>query len=371
MPVLILRPVHHLGKDYVLAGQSLREKARKAVFLQLHHPSAIHHHVGHVHLEIKYLKGHVGHVGLKIQGKRVNEERAHLRPSMTTKIQSQPLHLLVKRNPWEPKHEWESRLLFVEDNLDRHGLEKAIHLSLVWANVNFLGCSYPSHTQLLVSDYSVPDQKLLESERRTREMSERKRKASLGGGGGSGGGVETEVVAAKKARKQTDQSSGGGVDPSHDSSADDTDASFEHITQQVDALISAIRKQHEQKASEQRTKKCDGAVVPDEVLKMLHSMCMCDLCFCPGTSPSSQVNSIIQRYVARFDKSFTHDFTFSEFRGTTECRFLINGQLVSEGSDETKKAAKQSAAEQFVRLVNCYYNDNGKPCCPHEPGKRK
>lgn len=279
---------------------------------------------------------------------------------MTTTIQSQPLDLLVKINPWEPKHEWESRLLFVEDNLDRHGLERAIHLSLVWANVNFLGCSYPSHTQLLVSDYPVPDQELLKAERKKRERAERKRRASMGGESS-----EEAEIASKRPRSQTKHSSSGS-DGAHNSSADDTDASFEHITQQVDALISAIRKQHEKKKMDDQRLKNDSVTVPDEVLKMLRTMCMCNQCFCPGTSPSSQVNSIVQRYTARFDKSFAYDFTFTDNKSTTECKFLINGQFVTSASNENKKVAKQKTAEQFVKMVNDYYKENGKPCCPNE-----
>ena len=279
---------------------------------------------------------------------------------MTT-VQSQPLHLLVKRNPWEPKHEWESRLLFVEDNLDRHGLEKAIQLSLVWANFTFLGCSYPEHTQELVSHYPRPDIELLRAERRKRERVERKRR--LSGGEGEEGG----------SRKQPrDESTGSNTQKTHStSSVEDTDASFEQISLQVDALISAIRKQHEQKPDNRESARDDGGV-PKEVQKMLKTMCMCSMCFSAGNSSSSMLNSITQRYMARFDKSFRQDFDFEETSdGMVECTFSINGEFVTAGKDEIKKVAKQKAAEQFVRLVHGYYKKHGKPCCPHEPGNRR
>lgn len=282
---------------------------------------------------------------------------------MTT-VQSQPLHLLVKRNPWEPKHEWESRLLFVEDNLDRHGLEKAIHLSLVWANVTFLGCSYPAHTQELVSDYPRPDHELLRTERKKRERVERKRRLSSGGEAGGEG-------PKKQARGNSHgELSGSSSETQHNTSGDDTDASFEQISLQVDALISAIRKQHEKKAEKDGTRSKDG--IPKEVQKMLRSMCMCSQCFSPGNSSSSLVNAITQRYVARFDKSFVHDFAFTEKNdGSTECKFYVNREFVSSGTDENRKNAKQKASEQFVRLVNGYYKENGKPCCPYESNSRR
>ena len=279
---------------------------------------------------------------------------------MTT-VQSQPLHLLVKRSAWEPKHEWESRLLFVEDNLDRFGLERAIHLSLVWANVNFLGCSYPAHTQELVSEYPLPDQELLRAEREKRERSQRKRVVS-----GGGGGRDREREPESK-RVRNDQSTSSDT-TTHNSSADEADLPFEDISQHLEALISTIRKQHEKKSEVQRGN--ETGRIPQEVMKMLCAMCMCSQCFCVGTSHSSQVNSIIQRYVARFDKTFKYDFSFTESKGITECRFLINGQFITEGRDENKKIAKQRAAERFVQLVGGYYREHGKPCCPQEPSRR-
>ena len=278
-------------------------------------------------------------------------------------FQSQPLHLLVKRNAWEPKHEWESRLLFVEEHLDQYGLEKAINLSLVWANVNFLGCSYPSHTHELVSGYPLPDQEALRMERKKRERVQRKRPSS---GGDKGEGEDEKRVRTTQNESEDTLSS----DAAHNSSAEDTDTSFEHVSLQVDALISAIRKQHEKKAAEEKKNRDDGTNLPQEVLKMLRAMCMCNQCFCPGTSPSSQVNSIIQRYVARFDKNFNYDFGFQEDRGITDCRFLINGQLITKGRDANRKIANQKAAEQFVQLVNGYYKIHGKQCCPHKQGRR-
>ena len=284
---------------------------------------------------------------------------------MTT-VQSQPLHLLVKKNPWEPKHEWESRLLFVEDNLDRHGLEKAIHLSLVWANVVFLGCSYPAHTQELVADYQRPDPELLRAEREKRERVERKRRLSGGGEEVRGGGG---VV-----RKQARSESSAGSSETTQSSGEDTDASFEQISLQVDALISAIRKQHEQKAEKLNAVvlRESGDSVPKEVQKMLNLMCMCNQCFSRGNSSSSLLNAITQRYVARFDKTFRQDFLFKDTSdGLTECTFSINGELVTVGKDEVKKIAKQKAAEQFVKLIYGYYKEHGKPCCPFEPSSRR
>lgn len=253
----------------------------------------------------------------------------------------------------------------MKDNLEKYGLEKAIHLSLVWANTNFLGCSYPSHTQELVSEYPQPDQDSLRSERKKREQSERKVRES--GGGGSGEREGTKRVKVNQDETE-DTSSKEGLCGNHDSSAEETDASFEQVSLQVDALISAIRRQHEKKAEEKM--KQGDANIPQEVLKMLRSMCMCNQCFTPGTSPSSLVNSYFQRYLARFDKKFKYNFSFNEGSTTTECKFTINGQIIAETRGENKKFAKQRSAEHFLKLVNSYYQQQGKPCCPYEPQRK-
>ena len=274
-------------------------------------------------------------------------------------VQPQHVHLLVKRNPWEPKHEWESRIKFVEDNVERFGLQRAINLSMVWANVHFLGCSYPSHTQELVAYYPLPDRETLKMERKKRERMERKRRDSREG--------EAEGTESKPTRKGQNESevSLEARRESQSSSVEEADTSFEQVSLQVNALISAIRKQHEKQAGEGGRK----SDLPREVLKMIKSMCMCGRCFCPNTSPCAQVNSIVQRYVARIDSDFRYDFHFSNSSdgSVVVCQLTINGELVSKAEDENRKVAKQQAANNFLSYVENYYKEHGTPCCPNDP----
>ena len=58
---------------------------------------------------------------------------------------------VVARPLWEPRHEWESRVKFVEDHIAEYSLEKATNLSIVWANMKFLECSYPPGTEAMVT----------------------------------------------------------------------------------------------------------------------------------------------------------------------------------------------------------------------------
>ena len=73
----------------------------------------------------------------------------------------------VPRPLWEPRNEWESRVKFVEDNIKDYGLEKALNLSLVWANMKFLGCKYPPGTEHLVQYYPVPSREELKLRRKS------------------------------------------------------------------------------------------------------------------------------------------------------------------------------------------------------------
>lgn len=75
----------------------------------------------------------------------------------------------VTRPLWEPRHEWEARVKFVEDYVADCGLEKATNLSLVWANMKFLGCSYPGGTEALVTHYEVPSLEELRARRKCKD----------------------------------------------------------------------------------------------------------------------------------------------------------------------------------------------------------
>ena len=82
----------------------------------------------------------------------------------------------VTRPLWEPRHEWEARVKFVEDYVHDHGLEKAVNLSLVWANMKFLGCRYPAGTEALVTNYPMPSMNELKARRKCKvSMAKRKR----------------------------------------------------------------------------------------------------------------------------------------------------------------------------------------------------
>lgn len=75
---------------------------------------------------------------------------------------------VVNQHHWEPRHEWEARVKFVEDYVTDYGLEKATNLSIIWANMNFLGCNYPPGTEALVKDYLLPSYEELKARRKSK-----------------------------------------------------------------------------------------------------------------------------------------------------------------------------------------------------------
>ena len=64
---------------------------------------------------------------------------------------------VIKMYPWEARHEWIARISFIEDHTPTYGFERALSLSMVWANMKFLGCRYPTATEQLVMNYNVPE----------------------------------------------------------------------------------------------------------------------------------------------------------------------------------------------------------------------
>lgn len=143
---------------------------------------------------------------------------------------------VVKQGTWEPRHEWESRVMFIEDNVDRYGLEKATTLSMVWANMHFLGCSYPPRTEALVAHYPLPDMDTLRARRK-----ERKRKTApetqLHGKDKKG------LPRPKKIRPNPEPSTTKASETRSSDGEDTPD--FDTVSSQLGALIAAVRKQQE------------------------------------------------------------------------------------------------------------------------------
>lgn len=238
----------------------------------------------------------------------------------------------VERHLWEPLHEWESRVKFVEDNLDTHGMEKAIHLSILWANMNFLGCRYPARTQALVSHYPLPSMDELRERR-----SHRPKKRTL------------------EDRNSQDNE---GVDGPPDTKKNKPGPS----RAEVSALISSIRSETEQNhASSDDDNKSRTTV--GELETIASKTCLCEKCLGKVDNATSKAIRILERYSTVCSGPFTHTFTFSESASSHVCGLVINGTVVIERTGSKKKDAKTAAAIELVQRVEEWQEANQLPPC--------
>ena len=257
----------------------------------------------------------------------------------------------VKRPPWEPRHEWESRVQFVEDNSDRYGLEKAINLSKVWGNMKFMECSYPQEVESMVSYYPVPDLETLRARRKRKE-------SDRGTSNEPNRDRDTDDLPdAKKARNEVDST--------------DFRDEFERewstkIASQVDALIASVRKQS------QEEKNPTQPSLPPILKSISDKICLCDSClgqFGPPPLAIQKVNRILDRYIANCDGKLTYEFigdfaTLPDGNHGNKCALEINGLVVTERTVAGKrKDAKHQVAEDVLQMVEGYQEYHGKPPC--------
>ena len=276
------------------------------------------------------------------------------------------LVLQVKRHPWEARHEWEARLDFVEDRLEAFGLQKALNLSMVWANIHFLGCSYPPNTEAMVAGY------------RPRETGSPKRKRSSNDASGS---------SSKYPRTENDN---------------------RVVADTVSALISSVRREarvvEEEGEGEWEGKKMDasdegpaGGVegageeegegegegegsegndvitveVPAFVPQIADKMCLCVECVgnVKREHPVTILDVVFNRYRTKYSPSFTYEYVFSNVSNKFRCVLTVGGKPGTDTVLSCKKDAKRFVAEQFLLALRRYQLTHGEPPCPKKLNK--
>ena len=251
---------------------------------------------------------------------------------------------LVKRSSWEPRHEWESRLKFVEDHVDTFGLEKTINLSNVWANMKFLGCSYPAKTEAFVAAFPVPD---------FDELRARRRKRKQGGQESFTQGLDT-----------------GG--PSDAKKLKDDLGSHEDVASEVDALISAVRLKYEKSSKEEQqlksTQRQEALFSAPEMKDVAQQMCLCSSCLGLTANAMEKLHTLFQRFTSKHSQGFSYDYSWEEFnfKGSNlkKCVLTVNGKAVAEKHGLNKKVAKRMLAEDVIEAIDFYQRANGIPPCP-------
>ena len=222
----------------------------------------------------------------------------------------QDVEKAVIRPLWEPQHEWESRVKFVEDYITDYGLEKAINLSLVWANMNFLQCRYPPEAEALVANYSVPS---------------------------------LDELRARRKRKRSALQDQDSVKPS----------SYKipkTIFPEVSALLSTVR-----------TKSTIDST-PLQLQTIANKMCLCKDCLSlMGNEDYLNMGmKILERYKT-MQKEFTYELTHDEAGDQQNelWSLVINHEIVLK-----RNGSKTLVLEELIKILNNWQEANQKPACP-------
>ena len=262
-----------------------------------------------------------------------------------------PIHEMVKLNPWESTHEWEARVKFVEDNHEKHGLEKAIRLSIMWANIHFLGCRYQPNAEAIVMSYPIPDRETLQSRSRARKR--------LQNDDGTDGGPTKHIkLNSSPPRARSDSTSAPGGDRAG-------------LATHVAALISSVR--HSQESGRTSSSpQLDSAAAPLHPLlrKVGDCVCVCEKCIVADRSqnPLGALEKTLSVY-GRSDRQFSYSWDFPEparYPGpggmTYKCQLLLSGTLVAEEEQTSKRNIKGLLAARVLNQMADYRASRGIAC---------
>lgn len=251
--------------------------------------------------------------------------------------------LIVKMYPWESRHEWVARISFIEDHLPTYEFERALSLSMVWANMKFLGCRYPSATEQLVMHYNVPETD------KSREFP--KNGCYVVNAEDFPDGIPLGALR----REENDD-----CEPL-EKEEDDSDTAT-----QVSLLISNIRERMETEKKED-----DGTPVkPDPTINPEMSEICRKLALPEVTSQESHPVSVLTSSCQKANLIIS--FAFKEHTDNTskhptiigyQATILINDVIVGKGdSYSTKKDAKKHACEVVIERIKNLQQSTG--CVP-------
>ena len=257
-----------------------------------------------------------------------------------------PMHQMVKQNAWESAHEWEARVKFVEDNHEKHGLQRAIRLSILWANIHFLGCRYHPNAEAQVMSYPLPDREALKARARKRSPSD-------------------DTDDGGPAKRPKPNSSAAPANPAG-------------LATQVAALISSVR--HSQESGDTSSWQNASTANPLPLaLPSLHPLlrrvgdcvCVCDKCITVDRAQNAlgALEKALSVY-GRSDMQFSYAWNFPEpsrYSGpggmSFTCQLLFSETVVAEEAQTSKKNIKGLLAARVLNQI-ADYRAAHKMACP-------
>ena len=298
--------------------------------------------------------------------------------------------------------QWQCRYKFVHEFSEDYGRDTAVSLSMLWANKNFLGCSYPKKAEAQVANFPVPRKTELirwlnengySDHFRTKEPARTTVKDSVTLKCGSAGTASTssELTPAPSKSGRVGHLTGGSTNSpqtagdSHSSSEESMP--FETLTEQLDFLISSIRRQHDPSTLQKRKHSqeesmvesaesntsafsspvakrllLDDDQVPDtkeRVVESLAQKCICASCNGgTGTYPVQVLATIC--------KSLNLGFSLAGYGGdggSFVAEVYIDQMLMSKRASRSKEAAEDEAAREVLDRVADFQKANRKPPC--------
>ena len=250
--------------------------------------------------------------------------------------------LFVKMYPWESRHEWVARISFIEDHLPTYGFERALSLSMVWANMKFLGCRYPEATERLVMHYNVPE-------------TDKSRKFPANGCYVLNAEDFPDGIPLGSLPRE-------GNDDGDTVEKEDNDSD---TATQVSMLISNIRERVETEKNEDGAK--SAATICPELSEICHKLVLPQV-ITQEDHPVSVLTASCQR------ANLTLSFAFKEHVDKTskhpavigyQTTILINDTIIGKGdSYSTKKDAKKHACEVVIERVRNFQKSTGYAPAP-------
>lgn len=297
---------------------------------------------------------------------------------------------------------------FVEDQVHVHGLEKAVILSTVWANMKFLGCRYPAQTEQMVNRYREPrgtsDVSLTGPAEQWgwREGSEDERKGPEDPDDYSYWDEVEEVDMADGEDTDLEDGSDESEEEGETTPAEERGNSVldsaemppvakrakineSDVSVQVGALISAVRKAQEGvswmsavpapvEVTAEGEERIKGAIVTPTMKSISSEVCICDKCtnWSECHRSSIALGRIFRQYLA---KERSRRRCKYRLKIETASRDAFDPSTMQRGALEYdkkviveklfKKATKLKTARLAMEIIHGYQAKYGRPACPN------
>lgn len=279
--------------------------------------------------------------------------------------------------PFESKYHWLCRRKFIEDHKSRYSLERAVCLSMVWSNINFLGCKYSDSLTELTRYYPVPEEheisRWLEAHP---DILQEDHNTSSG---------STETTPATKISAKRTLSDRDDSPPQEDKSSlpskisklekdvnpneTNDDLPFEVLTHQLDSFIAMIRQKQNQSDPPQdpNTNNNNNYAFFEsrrEVVELLAGNCFCRKCYQGSRDPYTFLEYLVSKYKLDMEFEFLSDVGTSG--EPLVGKLFLNRYLVLTLRGSVNETVKTKMCQMFLKeIFDCQNRLEVRPICKY------